>query len=104
MVVTNGIERAIQYYHAISNYLNERKSRCEAIVAFSGEREYKFGWNIGGGIRIVRGAFVIRGELRDHVTKFESDAFGLGLEEIIAVSDTFTIHNIEISVGLGVRF
>lgn len=27
MVVTNGIERAIQYYHAIRNYLQERKSR-----------------------------------------------------------------------------
>ena len=26
MVVTNGIERAIQYYHAISDYLKERKS------------------------------------------------------------------------------
>ncbi len=27
MVVTNGIERAIQYYHAIRDYLKERKSR-----------------------------------------------------------------------------
>ena len=40
MVVTNGIERAIQYYHAISDYLAERKSRYEALVAFSGEHEY----------------------------------------------------------------
>ena len=40
MVVTNGIERAIQYYHAISNYLAERKSPYQAIVAFSGEHEY----------------------------------------------------------------
>ena len=37
MVVTNGIERAIQYYHAIRDYLKERKSRYQAIVAFSGE-------------------------------------------------------------------
>ena len=40
MVVTNGIERAIQYYHAIRDYLKERKSRYQAIVAFSGEHEY----------------------------------------------------------------
>ena len=40
MVVTNGIERAIQYFHAIRDYLTERKSRYQAIVAFSGEHEY----------------------------------------------------------------
>lgn len=40
MVVTNGIERAIQYYHAIRGYLKERKSRYQAIVAFSGEHDY----------------------------------------------------------------
>ena len=40
MVVTNGVERAIQYYHAIRDYLLERKSRCQAIVAFSGEHDF----------------------------------------------------------------
>jgi type I restriction enzyme R subunit len=40
MVVTSGIERAIQYFHAISEYLAERKSPIRAIVAFSGEHEY----------------------------------------------------------------
>ena len=40
MVVTSGIERAIQYFHAISDYLEERKSPYKAIVAFSGEHEY----------------------------------------------------------------
>ncbi len=40
MVVTSGIERAIQYYHAIRDYLAERKSWYKAIVAFSGEYEY----------------------------------------------------------------
>ncbi len=40
MVVTSGIERAIQYFHAIRDYLGERKSRYRAIVAFSGEHEY----------------------------------------------------------------
>ncbi len=40
IVATSGIEHAIQYYHAISNYLRERKSPYQAIVAFSGEHEY----------------------------------------------------------------
>jgi len=40
MVVTSGIERAIQYFHAVKAYLQERKSPYQAIVAFSGEHEY----------------------------------------------------------------
>ena len=40
MVVTSGIERAITYFHAIRQYLIERKSPYRAIVAFSGEHEY----------------------------------------------------------------
>lgn len=40
MVVTSGIERAIQYYHAIQDYLRERKSPYRAIAAFSGEHDY----------------------------------------------------------------
>jgi type I restriction enzyme R subunit len=40
MVVTSGIERAIQYFHAIRDYLKERKSPYGAIVAFSGEHDY----------------------------------------------------------------
>lgn len=41
MVVTSGIERAIQYFHAIRAYLIERKSPYQAIVAFSGEHEFQ---------------------------------------------------------------
>ena len=40
MVVTSGIQRAIQYFHAFQTYLKERKSPYQAIVAFSGEHEY----------------------------------------------------------------
>ncbi|AGB48895.1 helicase, type I site-specific restriction-modification system restriction subunit [Methanomethylovorans hollandica DSM 15978] len=40
MVVTSGIERAIRYFHAFREYLAERKSPYQAIVAFSGEHEY----------------------------------------------------------------
>ncbi len=41
MVVTSGVHRAIQYYHAFEEYLRERKSPFRAIVAFSGEHDYK---------------------------------------------------------------
>lgn len=41
MVVTSGIERAIQYFQAIRAYLAERKSPYRAIVAFSGEHEFQ---------------------------------------------------------------
>ena len=41
MVVTDGVERAIQYHQAISGYLAERRSPHRALVAFSGEREYR---------------------------------------------------------------
>ena len=40
MVVTNGIERAIQYFHAIRDYLRQRRSPYQAVVAFSGEPEF----------------------------------------------------------------
>jgi len=40
MVVTSGIRRAIQYYFAIRDHLQERKSPYQAIVAFSGEHDY----------------------------------------------------------------
>jgi type I restriction enzyme, R subunit len=40
MVVCSGIERAIQYFHAFREYLRERKSPFQAIVAFSGDHEY----------------------------------------------------------------
>lgn len=40
MIVTSGIKRAIQYYHAFSDYLRERKSPYQAIIAFSGEHDY----------------------------------------------------------------
>jgi type I restriction enzyme R subunit len=45
MVVTSGIERAVQYFHAMKAYLQERKSPYQAIVAFSGEHEF-------GGVKV----------------------------------------------------
>ena len=41
MVVTSGIERAIQYFVAFRDYLTENKSPYKAIVAFSGEHDFR---------------------------------------------------------------
>lgn len=75
-----------------------------ALNDIAGEGEYKFGWNVGAGVRVVRGRFVFRGEVRDHVTRLDSNSFGLGLEEIIAIDESFTVHNVGLSAGIGVRF
>lgn len=40
IVVTSSVARCIEYYHAISTYLEQKKSPYKAIVAFSGEHEY----------------------------------------------------------------
>lgn len=41
MVVASGIQRAMQYKAAFDAYLEERKSPYKAIVAFSGEHEFR---------------------------------------------------------------
>ena len=41
MVVTSSIDRALEYYTAINRQLQARQSPYKAIVAFSGEREYR---------------------------------------------------------------
>ncbi|MDR0994061.1 MAG: DEAD/DEAH box helicase family protein [Verrucomicrobiota bacterium] len=41
MVVTGGIELAIEYYYDICRCLEARKSPYKAIIAFSGEKEYQ---------------------------------------------------------------
>jgi type I restriction enzyme R subunit len=62
MVVTSGVERAIQYYHAIRKCLEERKSPYKPIVAFSGEHEY-------GGAKVTEGSLngFPSGEIADRI-------------------------------------
>lgn len=82
MVVTSGIEIAIQYFHAISVYLKERKSPYRAIVAFSGEHEY-------GGIKVTEAslngfpASKIRDKIQEDPYRFLvcADKFQTGYDE-----------------------
>ena len=59
------------------------------------------------GSPIVEGTsvtFVFRGDVRDHVSNLDISDFGLGLEDVIAGDGSGTVHNIELSVGIGVIF
>ncbi|HOY88993.1 MAG TPA: type I restriction endonuclease subunit R, partial [Bacillota bacterium] len=76
MVVCNGIERAIQYYHAIRDYLIERKSPYRAIVAFSGEHEY-------------RGAVVTESTLNGFPSADIADTFRLDPYRFLVCADKF---------------
>ena len=82
MVVTSGIERAIQYFHAIRAYLEERKSPYKAIVAFSGEHEY-------GGAKVTEASLngfpsnKIADKVQEHPYRFLicADKFQTGYDE-----------------------
>ncbi|MDQ3776688.1 MAG: type I restriction endonuclease subunit R [Pseudomonadota bacterium] len=82
MVVTSGIERAIQYHHAIREYLAARKSPYRAIVAFSGEHDY-------GGTKVTEASLNgfpssrIANEIRNDPYRFLicADKFQTGYDE-----------------------
>ena len=82
MVVTGGIERAIRYFHAIGDYLRERKSPWRAIVAFSGEPEF-------GGRKVTEASLNgfpsgrIAEKIREHPYRFLvcADKFQTGYDE-----------------------
>ena len=40
MLVTDGVDRAIDYYLAVSEYIREKELPFKAIIAFSGERDH----------------------------------------------------------------
>jgi type I restriction enzyme R subunit len=82
MVVTSGIERAIQYYHTFLDYLKEIKSPYRPIVAFSGEHEY-------GGKKVTEASLngfpstLIPEKLCEHPYRFliVADKFQTGYDE-----------------------
>jgi type I restriction enzyme, R subunit len=82
MVVTGGINRALQYFHAIRSYLEERKSPFKAIVAFSGEHDY-------GGAKVTEASLngfpsrEIADKIQEHPYRFLicADKFQTGYDE-----------------------
>ena len=82
MVVTGGVQRAIQYFHAIRDYLEDRKSPYRAIAAFSGEPEY-------GGAKVTEASLngfpsgQIAAKFQEHPYRFLvcADKFQTGYDE-----------------------
>lgn len=66
----------------------------------------KFGWNVGGGLKLNFERVGVRFDVRDHVTTLGLSDFGLGsLGGALGLSTTDArIHNVEVSVGVGIRF
>ena len=62
----------------------------------------KFGFNFGGGVKFNIKALTIRGEVRDHVTRVGPGDFDPPVA--LDLFDDETLHNIEISGGIGIRF
>ncbi len=82
MVVCNGIERTLQYFHAFRDYLKERGSPYLPIIAFSGEHEY-------GGRQVTEGSLngfasnLIPDRIREDPYRFLicADKFQTGYDE-----------------------
>jgi opacity protein-like surface antigen len=66
----------------------------------------KFGWNFGGGIKFNISRLALRFDVRDHVTTFGLDDFGLGtIGNLIGLTNPEArVHNVEASVSIGIRF
>jgi hypothetical protein len=65
----------------------------------------KAGWNFGGGLKINIKGLTLRGDVRDHLTKIGPDDFGAAdIAQELGITGDQTLHNVEISASIGVRF
>lgn len=66
----------------------------------------KFGFNYGAGVKANIKRVTIRADIRDHPTKFRETDFGIAGEivKLLGIRFEETVHNVEISFGVGVRF
>jgi len=66
----------------------------------------KFGWNLGGGLKMNVSRVALRVDIRDHITTLGLNDFGLGIigDFIGLASSDARVHNVELSFGVGIRF
>jgi hypothetical protein len=66
----------------------------------------KLGYNFGGGVKANIKRVTVRFDIRDHLTPFKAEDFGvLGpIAEIFGLDLDQDLHNLEVSFGIGVRF
>jgi opacity protein-like surface antigen len=65
----------------------------------------KGGWNWGGGLKINIKGLTLRGEVKDHLTKIGPSDFRIAdIADELGITNETTLHNVEISGGVGIRF
>lgn len=67
-------------------------------------KQTAIGYNVGGGVRLSLGNVGLRVDLRDHVTPLELDSLEAAFRNALGLRDDQTLHNVELSAGLTVRF
>lgn len=66
----------------------------------------KLGYNIGAGLKFNLSRISIRAEVRDHFSKLKVEDFIFNPEigDILGIESDQTLHNLEISGSIGIRF
>ncbi len=66
----------------------------------------KLGYNFGGGLKFNLSRISIRAEVRDHITSFKLDdfLFDPAIGELLGIHADQTLHNLELSGSVGIRF
>ena len=66
----------------------------------------KLGYNFGGGLKFNLSRISIRAEVRDHITNLKVDdfLFDPAIGELLGIQADQSLHNIEISGSVGIRF
>ena len=76
-----------------------------AGLSSSDKKVDKGGWNFGGGLKINISGLTLRGDVRDHLTKIGPNDFALPeVAQAVGITNEQTLHNVEISGSIGVRF
>jgi Outer membrane protein beta-barrel domain len=66
----------------------------------------KLGFNYGAGVKGNIGRVTVRADVRDHPTKFQETDFGVSgaVAQLLGIQFEETVHNVEVSFGVGIRF
>lgn len=67
-------------------------------------RENMVGYVLGGGLKIAIGSLGVRADVRDHITPLDVSKLSDDFLQIIGIAENTTLHNVELSGGLTIRF
>lgn len=67
-------------------------------------RETTVGYTLGGGLKAAFGTLGLRVDLRDHITPLRVADLGNEFLQVLGIVEDTTIHNVELSGGITIRF